>query len=257
MAQNAKPTDVLDGIEGVYDDLSKALKGRRPFVCVIDTQHPDTIRQKMKEPRGYWYISHLRKIVKELSGLPCAAVHYTQIKKADLTGKGVHALIITARSGALDKAYDEELFALIRETDIPTIGFCGGCQLIAQAYGARVDLMRELKAGEADPHPAYTPGRFKEWGFTKVKVTAADPIFKGLGKEIVVNEMHAWEIKELPTEFDVLASTDECKIQVIRHKEKVLYGTQFHAEHYDAEHPDGEVLLGNFFTIAKKTKRKR
>ena len=27
-------------------------------------------------------------------------------------------------------------------------------------------------------------------------------------------------------------------------------GTQFHPEHFDAEHPDGEKIIANFFTVA-------
>jgi GMP synthase (glutamine-hydrolysing) len=62
--------------------------------------------------------------------------------------------------------------------------------------------------------------------------------------------MHAWHIAKLPPEFDVLAATDECPIQAIKHKTRVLYGTQFHPEQYDDEHTDGKTILRNFFTIA-------
>lgn len=239
----------LDGIEGVYDDLQE-LRRPAPLVCVIDTQHPDTIRQKMKEPAGYFYAPKMRRIVTELSGLRCVVVHYSQITRCDVDRPNVKALMILARSHTMGKACDDGLFALIRKTRIPTIGFCGGYQIIAQAYGAKVDFMRDLRPGEADTNPDYSPGKFKEWGFQSVRIVRDDPLFQGIKGEVVVREMHSWEIKELPDVFDVLCATDACKIQAIKHREKVLYGTQFHAEHYDDAHPDGRTIIENFFRIA-------
>jgi GMP synthase (glutamine-hydrolysing) len=110
--------------------------------------------------------------------------------------------------------------------------------------------MRPLEEGEKDEKPDYWPGRYKEWGFMKVRVVKQDPLFAGLGKEMVVRQFHAWEVTELPAEFEILASTKECKIEAIKHKEKILYGTQFHAELYDEKHPDGRKILENFFKVA-------
>lgn len=39
-------------------------------------------------------------------------------------------------------------------------------------------------------------------------------------------------------------------MEAIRHKEKPLYGTQFHPERYDQDHRDGETLLLNFLRVA-------
>ena len=67
-----------------------------------------------------------------------------------------------------------------------------------------------------------------------------------------MQEFHAFEAKQLPDFFDVLASTDECKVQVIKHKHKLHYGTQFHPEDYDVQHLDGKTLWRNFFKLALK-----
>jgi GMP synthase-like glutamine amidotransferase len=39
-------------------------------------------------------------------------------------------------------------------------------------------------------------------------------------------------------------------VQVFRHKQQLIYGTQFHPEVNSAEHRDGRKLIGNFFRIA-------
>jgi len=249
--------DVLAGIEGVYDLPASFPTDNSPVVLILDTQHPDKIRSEMKKPGGYSYMPKLKKMATELSGLRSLAVHYTQFGRADLKKLNVKAVILTARERRIDPSYDQELFALIRETAIPTIGFCGGHHLIAQAYGAKTGLMRPLRDGEKDTHPEYHPGQFKEWGFMPVKVVKRDPLFDGLPDPIVVREMHAFHLTDLPAEFDVLASTDECRIQAIKHRDKPLYGTQFHAEHYDDKHLDGKAVLRNFFRIAGLPARPR
>ena len=57
-------------------------------------------------------------------------------------------------------------------------------------------------------------------------------------------------LRRLPEEFDLLASNDACCVQAIKHKSRLLYGTQFHPEHFDVGHPDGEKILRNFFSLA-------
>ena len=91
----------------------------------------------------------------------------------------------------------------------------------------------------------------KEWGIKKIRILKPDPLFKGFKDEIAVPEYHYWEIKELPKEFEILASTDECRIQTIRNRWHLIYGTQFHPEAYDEIYPDGKIILKNFFKIAR------
>ena len=118
-------------------------------------------------------------------------------------------------------------------------------------YGGKVEPMRRLRPREEDPWPDFYPGFFKEKGFVQVDIEKRDPIFGSLSTSIVVNVAHYAEIKELPEEFEVLASNRDCPIQVIKHRRKLVYGTQFHPENYNEEHPDGKTVLRNFFKIAQ------
>jgi GMP synthase (glutamine-hydrolysing) len=110
--------------------------------------------------------------------------------------------------------------------------------------------MRRLAAEETDINPKYSPGFLKEWGFSKVRLLTRDPIFDGLPQEIQVLQQHVSECKQVPDQFEVLASSVVCPIQVIKHKTRLIYATQFHAEAYDNDHPDGKRILQNFFRIA-------
>jgi GMP synthase-like glutamine amidotransferase len=212
-------------------------------VVLLDTVHPEETTRQLSN------IRNTKTRAEELSGLPCLVIHYTQLAKANLDSSQVKAIMIN-NPVRLIPEYTEPLYAFIRATDIPTIGFCGGHHQVYLAFGGMCDNMRRLKPGESDPNPSYYPGWFKEWGFTKVRIVKRDPLFDGLRDQIVVMEQHVSEASKLPSEFDLLASTDECRVQAIKHKIKILYGTQFHPEAYDDDHLDGKKIWKNFFRIA-------
>ena len=103
-----------------------------------------------------------------------------------------------------------------------------------------------------------------------VPVVAHDRILAGLGPAPVFLEMHYWEAKQIPPGFQLLASTADCPVQLIRQIDRPVYGAQFHPEAYtewpndqrcewvnliypsgyDRAAPDGRQLLTNFFQIA-------
>jgi GMP synthase (glutamine-hydrolysing) len=90
----------------------------------------------------------------------------------------------------------------------------------------------------------------KEWGPHRVDVVAPDPLFDGLADAAVVEQRHFWELKAVPQGFERLAGSPACPIQAIRHRVLPLYGVQFHPERFSERHPDGRVILTNFFRLA-------
>jgi GMP synthase-like glutamine amidotransferase len=257
LAARAEPTNytsgLLSGINGVYDNLASEATNSPPAVCLIDLRHPDTVRDALKKPADTGHMAYLAKMrarVMELSGLRCVVIHYTQLKATDLPRTNFRVLLINAMDKGLGDGYREQLLKIVRESSLPLFGFCGGHQLIAEAFGGKIAYMRPLRAGEADPRPSYNAGQFKEWGFMPVQITQRDPLFEGLPDRPVVREMHAWHITKLPAEFIVLAATDECPIEAIKHKHRLMYGTQFHPEQYDDQYLDGRTILKNFFKLA-------
>jgi GMP synthase-like glutamine amidotransferase len=251
-AEKTNFTDgVLAGINGVFDDPGSLAAGP-DTVCHIDCHHPDTIREALKKPTtGLMpYLAKVRRMVERETGLPYAVIHYSQLNGESLDHTRIKAVLITLIDKGISSNHTARLLATIRATRLPTFGFCGGHQLIAEAFGGKVAKMRPLAPGETDPHPARYPGDFKEWAFVPVKIVKCDPLFDACGDTVMVREYHAYEIKRLPEEFEVLASNDACRVQAIKHKSRLLYGTQFHPEHFDAEHPDGGKILRNFFRLA-------
>lgn len=231
----------------------------QPYVAVVDMEAPEVVASERKgSGTGLTHAEKIarlrRRIEGELAGLPCVVVHYAEVEQAHLASPHLRALVISGSGSPTADPMVRDLFAVIREARVPIMGLCAGHQHIAEAHGAEVGSMRALRPGEKDPHPPYFPGMFKEWGFLPVELKAGDPLFDGLTGPLMVQEYHMAEVKAVPEGFDLLASTADCQVQAIRMRGKPVYGTQFHSECYDEDHPDGRRILQNFFRMAAARK---
>jgi GMP synthase (glutamine-hydrolysing) len=119
----------------------------------------------------------------------------------------------------------------LKEFAGPIFGICVGLQLMAVHCGGR--------AG---------PSEVPEYGLARIKVVEEDDLFRGLPKELQVWESHNDEVKEAK-DFEILAFSDNCAIQAMRHVKKPFYGVQFHPEVNNTEH--GEEILKNFVAVAR------
>ncbi len=235
------------------------------MICFVDLEHENLLNvfstDFMNDEQGITFLGKaaaLKFRFEEITGQICLLQHYSQITEAKLRKWGIKALLLSGCRTAWDEYnFDSfrELFHVIRETDIPTIGFCGGHQFIGYAYDTPSAPMGPLPEGMEDPFPDMAPGKMaenmaKERGFFNVDVLQLDPLFEGLGNRPLLMESHWWEVQDVPPGFTLLASTETCRVQAFKHESRLLYGVQFHPEMYDEEHPDGRVLLKNFFRIA-------
>jgi len=122
----------------------------------------------------------------------------------------------------------------LEKAKFPILGICAGHQYMGRFFG-----------GEAKP------SKIPEFG--KIELTLLiedDAIFKGVAKKSIVWESHNDEVTVLPKEFVLLAESENCKIQAMRHKKKPFYGLQFHPE---VEHTEyGDRIFKNFVTICGK-----
>lgn len=247
-------------VRDVCQESKAMLEQTKPFVAIVDMEAPEVVASPRKgSGSGKTHaekIAQLRgRIEGELAGLPSVVVHHSEVLKEDFANPDLRAIVLTGAGSPTADPMKRDLFAVIREARVPIIGLCAGHQHIAEAYGVEASSMRPLREGEKDPHPPYHPGMFKEWGFLPVTVTAKDPLFAGLGPSIVVQEYHVAEVETLPDGFDLLACTVDCEVQAMKQRGKPVYGTQFHPECYDDEHPDGRRVLQNFFRIAAQEAR--
>lgn len=154
-------------------------------------------------------------------------------------------IILSGQSHPWDKYSRESLagvFEVIKKAPQPMLGVCGGHQQMALAFGAPIGLMERLEPGEG------YEGAKRERGYFPVETTGAG-IFKDLPLELTVWHSHCDEVKQLPRGFCRTASNETCPIQAMEHKDRPLFGVQFHPELFDGEHPDGRKVLENFLKL--------
>jgi GMP synthase (glutamine-hydrolysing) len=121
----------------------------------------------------------------------------------------------------------------ILEAGLPILGLCYGHQIVAQISKGKVE-----------------PARCKEYGIAEVTIDKPAGVLKGLGKEEKVWMSHGDTVFTMPPEFEVLAHTTNCPVAAFRHKEKPIYGLQWHPEVIHTE--NGMQMLRSFiFEVCK------
>lgn len=121
----------------------------------------------------------------------------------------------------------------ILDLDLPILGLCYGHQLIAQMVEGKVE-----------------PAEQREYGIAYVAIDKPAGVLKGLSKKEKVWMSHGDTVFTMPSEFEVLAHTENCPVAAFRHKEKPIYGLQWHPEVIHTE--NGVQMLRNFiFEVGK------
>ena len=112
----------------------------------------------------------------------------------------------------------------------PILGMCAGHQLIAKHFGGKVSA-----------------AKIPEFGKTEIVVDNENQLFKGLPNNFIAWNSHNDEVVEISDKLEVLAHSSNCKYEAIRHKEKPIYGVQFHPE---VQHTQfGKDIFKNFLNI--------
>lgn len=122
---------------------------------------------------------------------------------------------------------------IIRESSAPLLGICLGHQAIAVAFGGEVD------------HSPSGPLH----GKTSIINHSGNSIYRGLPNPLVGGRYHSLAITKLPPELEVTARTDDGIIMGIKHRQRPVFGLQFHPE--SVLTPHGLKIIENFLRLAK------
>jgi len=148
---------------------------------------------------------------------------------------------------------------VLHRAELPVLAICGSHQLLGFSFNRNLrkvkrlwdQPMRKLTKYEPYPRDLYRPGYFVARGFFPIRQVKRDPLFDGLPKTMILCCSHYCEVKRLPRDFELLASSEHCRIEAMKHVTRPLYGIQFHAEAYEEPYLHGRRVLENFFTIVK------
>ncbi len=130
------------------------------------------------------------------------------------------ALVIFGSGASVydSQAWQDPLNAWLRERiqeGLPILGICYGHQLLAHLLGGRVEFLRP-------DHAKYKGLRtihFSKRGFWGESGTS--------GRLIV---SHAEAVTELPADFEIVASSEICKVEAFAHQHLPIWGVQAHPE---------------------------
>ncbi|HEX6536301.1 MAG TPA: glutamine-hydrolyzing GMP synthase [Gemmatimonadaceae bacterium] len=134
-------------------------------------------------------------------------------------------------SGGPSSVYDEgaptappEIFDVA-----PTLGVCYGMNLVAKLQGGVI-----------------TPAEQREYGRAELVVDRADGLFAGFtpGEETPVWMSHGDRVVTAPPGFEVTAHSTNSEVAAFRHRERPIFGVQFHPEVHHT--PRGGEMLANF-----------
>ena len=165
---------------------------------------------------------------------------------------GVHSVVINPKdaiekifelkpcgiifSGGPDSVYEEGSRTIAKEvfeTGVPILGICYGQQITCSLLGG------EVKSAEK-----------REYGRAELKAVKPNKLIVESG---IVWMSHGDVVTRIPESFEAIAITENAPFAGIKHKEKEIYGVQFHPEVTHSE--IGTQIINNFlFNVCKAEK---
>jgi len=122
-------------------------------------------------------------------------------------------------------------FVALMNFEVPVMGFCLGHEIIAVAWGGEIEKLQDYHT--------------KKESINIIKPD--DPIFTGINdNEIRLRKRHSYHVSAISDDFIRLAGSSTTPNEIIRHKNKPIYGFQGHPE---VSPPDGLVIISNFLSM--------
>ncbi|OLD04486.1 MAG: hypothetical protein AUJ07_03860 [Crenarchaeota archaeon 13_1_40CM_3_53_5] len=122
---------------------------------------------------------------------------------------------------------------LIRGVTLPMLCICVTHQLLAKAFGGETDIAKK-----------------PEYGPVEISVDSEDTILTGVGPSFTAWESHTDEVVKSPPGFHLLAHSNNCTAQAMRHENGRIFGVQFHPE---VSHTSkGSEIFRNFLQTVRQ-----
>jgi GMP synthase (glutamine-hydrolysing) len=181
------------------------------WIAILDfgSQYTQLIARRIREQKVYC----------ELLRYDTPAAELRERNPAGIIFSGGPASVLNAESPLCDPA--------IYDLETPILGICYGMQMTGKLLGGEI-----------------RPGDSREYGSTDIVVQDGSSIFADFPAKDVVWMSHGDQVEQLPTGFDVLATSESCPIAAMGNEARRIYGLQFHPEVVHT--PQGIQILKRF-----------
>ena len=168
--------------------------------------------------------------IERLAGARVRVVRNDAFEPAQLLAEKPEAIVISPGPGTPARA--GRCIDLIRLNEsIPLLGVCLGHQAIAEAFGARV-----------------VRGALPVHGKVSEVHHGGERLFAGCPDPMHTARYHSLVVEDIPDVLTIDARTDDGAVMALSHRERPVFGIQFHPESYGTT--GGDQLIANFLRSA-------
>ena len=184
---------------------------RRILILDFGSQYTQLIARRIREQKVY------------------CEIHPHHVGSDFVRGWDPAGIVLSGGPSSVLDADSPTVEQAILDLDVPILGICYGLQLLVQKLGGLVERAEE-----------------REYGRAVLKVERAERLFADLpgSLERTVWMSHGDRVLRLPAGFEVLATSESSPFAAIAHRERPIFGIQFHPEVAHTE--GGGLILANF-----------
>lgn len=177
---------------------------------------------------------NLYQYISEVNRVPPIVVRNDAAPWSEIRRMEFDNIIISPGPGRPEEKRDFGISSdAILESDVPVFGVCLGHQGIAHYFGGKVDYAKQVMHGR--PSSIFHNG---------------DEMFKDMPSPFTAVRYHSLYASELPDCLEKTAWTEDGMIMGLRHKERPVWGVQFHPESICTDY--GYRLIENFRSLTAK-----
>lgn len=174
---------------------------------------------------GSQYTQLIARRVRELGVFSEILPYNTDL--SNLRDRQVKGIILSGGPSSVYAGGAPKISREIFEEEIPVLGICYGLQLLMYLSGGKVQSAER-----------------REYGRAKLNLKYESILFRNYPDNATVWMSHADQVSRNAQDFIAVAVTDNSPYAAVQHKNKPIYGLQFHPEVEHTKH--GRIILKNF-----------
>ena len=195
-----------------------------------------TINKILVIDYGSQYTQLIARRIRELQTY-CEVIPFHKVNKKNLSDKSLCGIILSGGPNSVKDKKSPKLDGKIIAQGLPILGICYGMQLICNKFGGKI-----------------AKSRLREYGHSIITTKGKSVLFEKIKTKNQVWMSHGDHVEQKPDEFTTTSLSNNKIISSIEHKNKKIFGLQFHPEVYHSL--EGKKILSNFLFKICKIKNK-